>query len=383
MKVIQIVPRIAAHSSGPSYSVTRLSESLGQANCDVELNVLEPLPESKLNVLINAWPVSNFPGAKRLGWSPKMKMGLREAATSAEIVHNHSLWMMPNIYCHAAARRGGCKLVFSPRGTLSAWSLARSRWRKRAVWWAGQSAALFGADLLHATSEKELEEIRAFGLKQPVAVIPNGVDLPEILKGGCERSPRTLLFLSRIHPTKNLDILLFVWQKLQARFSNWQLQIAGPLDGQYPRRMQRLARELGLQRINFVGEVKGELKSELYEAADLFVLPTNSENFGMAVAEALAHGTPVVVTRGTPWGEVEERGCGWWIEIGQAALHSTLETAMNFPESVLDSMGRKGRDWMGEAFAWTILGERMKWAYQWLLDEQTRPLWIDGAVGAA
>ena len=179
MKIMHVVPRIATQSSGPSYSVARLCETLQKQGGEVQLHVLDPLPKSLPACPVSSYPTSKWPGSFRLGWSPLMRNGLVEATKSAHIIHNHSMWMMPNIYSYTAARAAGCKLVFSPRGTLSKWALSRSPIRKRLVWWAGQKAALCGADCLHATSESELEEIRNLGLKQPVAVIPNGVDVPD------------------------------------------------------------------------------------------------------------------------------------------------------------------------------------------------------------
>jgi glycosyltransferase involved in cell wall biosynthesis len=376
MKVLQVLPRIAAQSSGPSYSVTRLSEALVQAGCEVELNVLEPLPTHRPSVAVKAYPTWRLPGAHRLGWAPSMKKGMMESARGADIVHNHSLWMMPNIYCHAAARRGGCKLVFSPRGTLSEWSLNRSSGRKKLVWLAGQRAALFAADCLHATSEKELQEMRAVGLRQPVAVIPNGVDVPQLQHETAKVQPRTVLFLSRLHPAKNVDSLLKAWRVLETQFPEWRLQIAGPLAGDYPRQMQQLARSLGLARADFLGEVAGARKSDLLAAAELFVLPTNSENFGIAVAEALAHATPVIVTRGAPWGGVERHRCGWWIEQGQTSLRTAMSTAMALLDAERSEMGKRGRTWMENEFAWTALGRRMLETYAWLMGQAAKPAWV-------
>jgi glycosyltransferase involved in cell wall biosynthesis len=370
MRVIQVVPRIAASSSGPSYSVSRLSESLQDAGAEVQLHVLEPLPAELPNVEVRTYPTRRFPGAWRLGWSPEMKKGLVAAARDADIIHNHGMWMMPNIYCHEAARTNGCRLIFSPRGTLSDWALNRSRFRKRLVWWGGQKGAVQAADRLHATSEKEGEEIRRFGLHQAIVVVPNGVDVPRrISRPPNARQERTLLFLSRIHPAKNLDRLLVAWAELQGVFPSWRLTIAGPDSGGYARRMRVLARSLGLNRVQFAGEVTGLEKSELLAQADLFVLPTQTENFAIAVAEALAHGTPAIVTRGAPWAGLEAHGCGWWIEHGQAVLTGALRTAMVRSPRELDEMGERGRQWMLRDFSWQGIGDRMLEAYHSLLAE--------------
>ena len=377
MRVIQVVPRVAAQSSGPSHSVTRLCRALQAAGAGPELHVLEPLPEAPSDYPRHAYACARWPGAWRLGWSPAMRRGLAQAAQGAAIVHNHSMWMMPNIYSFEAARAGGCKYVFSPRGTLSQWALGRSPLRKKAVWWYGQKAALEGADCLHATSEKEFDEMRTAGLSQPVAVIPNGVGIPEALNDLQGSSGhRSLVFLGRLHPVKNVDQLLGAWQRLQAPFPDWRLVIAGPAVDDYARAMRRLAVELRLERVEFMGEVAGAQKQDLLAGAELFVLPTRTENFGLAVAEALAHGTPVVVTQGAPWAGVEAQGCGWWIEPGQPALTAALAHAMAQSTAELAAMGQRGRAWMARDFAWPAIGERMTRTYQWLMGAAERPEWV-------
>ena len=144
------------------------------------------------------------------------------------MVHNHSLWSMVNVASGWVVPGRGAKLVVSPRGTLSAWALSRNRHVKR-VLWPLQKRVLARADLLHATSEVELAEIRAQGFTAPVAVIPNGIDLPDMRHGVKQGSDgmRTLLFLSRIHPTKAIDRLLAAWVQLQTRHPDWRLVIAG------------------------------------------------------------------------------------------------------------------------------------------------------------
>lgn len=378
MNIMQVVPRVQDQSSGPSYSVTRLCDSLQEAGQNVELHVLSPRPVDTQTYTVHEYDCSHFPGARRLGWSPNMKRELDHAAKQADIVHNHSMWMMPNIYSHQAAKKAGCRFVFSPRGTLSEWALNRSRLRKKLVWWYGQKAALYGADCLHATSEKEFEEIRSNGLLQPVAIISNGVDIPDIVDTlPVESSINTLLFLSRIHPAKNVDLLLRCWKLLEDSFRDWELVIAGPLDNEYAKKTQWLAARLELKRARFTGEMTGLKKKEALAQAALFVLPTNTENFGIAVAEALAHGTPVIVTKGAPWSGVESHDCGWWIEQGEESLQAALSEAMRLSQQQLAAMGQRGRMWMERDYSWNRMGEMMLLTYRWLLSDSSRPDWVE------
>ncbi len=192
-------------------------------------------------------------------------------------------------------------------------------------WRLMQKPALGATSCFHATAESEYKDIRRAGFRQPVAIIPNGIDLPPItLKH--RGNARTLLFLGRVHPSKGLDLLLPAWRAVQDRFTDWRLIIAGPDNGGYLKRVQTLSDQLQLKRIEFLGELKGEQKWEAYREAELFVLPTYSENFGMTVAEALAAGVPAIVSKGAPWPGLEMRRVGWWIDVGLDPLVTSLNS---------------------------------------------------------
>jgi glycosyltransferase involved in cell wall biosynthesis len=293
---------------------------------------------------------------------------LAEKARHVDVVHNHSLWSMVNVAAGWVVPGKRAKLVVSPRGTLSTWALSRSNRMKRLLW-PLQRRVLAKADLIHATSKAELADIRALGFTAPVAVIPNGIDLPDLKAEMAFGSPilRTLLFLGRIHPTKCVDRLLQVWKTLQDHHAGWQLMIVGGGDPKYVDRIVALAASLGLKRVEFVGPLYGAEKTRAYRAAELFALPSHSENFGMAVAEALAHGCPAIVSKGAPWAGLEVEGCGWWVKHDVESLTQTLDTAMSQPAARLACMGRKGRDWMERDFAWKSVAQRMDAAYHWIV----------------
>ena len=284
--------------------------------------------------------------------------------------------MFPNIYPAYAKQRNKCKLVVSPRGTLSEWALKRSRFKKRIIWHLGQKKLFEMVDLFHATSENEYNQIRNFGYQNPVTVIPNGIDIPNYRKGVGKLNKRKLLFLSRIHETKGLDLLLDAWEAIHETFADWELVIAGPIEGSYPRYIQNLARQKNLNDVTFTGELKGSDKSNRFYESDLFVLPTRSENFGIAIAEALAHGLPVITTKGAPWSGLKDHGCGWWIDIGVAPLIEALKEAMSKPREELATMGAKGREWMERGFSWDRVGRMMYRTYEWLLEGGRAPDWV-------
>jgi len=168
-----------------------------------------------------------------------------------------------------------------------------------------------------------------------------------------------------------LDILLPSWKAVQNRFPSWQLQIVGPDNRGYLTQMQQLANKLGLERITFTGALHGIEKWQAYRDADLFILPTYSENFGMSVAEALAVGTPAIVSKGAPWNGLVKKSSGWWIDIGLDPLVACLEDALSRSSDELERMGSNGRNWMDAEFSWAHVGKQMLETYSWILQKNT------------
>jgi glycosyltransferase involved in cell wall biosynthesis len=296
-------------------------------------------------------------------------------AGEADLMHNHSLWMMPNVYPGWIAKKFDLPLVVSPRGTLSNWAFGSGSLVKRWFWPLVQHPALKPATCFHATSQTEYQDIRRMGFRQAVAIIPNGIDVPEWTPKAAGPM-RTLLFLGRIHPVKGLDGLLRAWAAVQSRFPQWQLRVVGPDNRGYLLTMRQLAATLKLERVVFQGALFGADKWRAYGDADLFVLPTHSENFGMSVAEALAAGTPAIVTHGAPWQGLESHGAGWWIDSGVDPLVVGLESALSYSSSDLEAMGRQGRAWMDAEFSWQRIGKQMAHTYRWLIQGGTLPDWV-------
>lgn len=374
MRLVHVVPHIDQEAAGPSYSVPRLCQSLAACGNEVELTCLAARGDIA-GVMLDLHP--QWPVLERFAVSTSLARALASKAGAVDVVHNHSLWSMVNVASGWVVPGRGAKLVVSPRGTLSAWALSRNRKVKR-VLWPLQKRVLARADLLHATSEDELEEIRELGFTAPVAVIPNGIDLPVMRhtarQGG--EGMRTLLFLSRIHPKKAIDRLLAAWVQLQTRHPDWRLVIAGRGEVAHIAEVEALAKTLGVDRVEFPGPVFGDAKAQSYSGADLFVLPTHSENFGMVVAEALAYGCPAVVSRGAPWAGLETEGCGWWVDNSVENLVTALDAAMRLPPEQLVTMGLRGRAWMERDYGWVAIGQKMDAAYRWLLNEGERPAWV-------
>ena len=373
--MIHVVPSIAEEASGPSYSVVRLCESLIEAGADAHLVSLDWSGKGSSTPYVTTFPTSL--GPRRLGRSPQMYRWLVEQTRFGrfDVIHNHSLWMMPNVYPGKVCRSSNCRLMVSPRGTLSSWALRFHALRKRVFWRLVQGPAVRSAACFHATAENEYQDIRRIGFTQPICILPNGIDVPPLSKvpvDGC----RQLLFLGRIHPVKGVNTLLRAWSAVQHRFRDWELHVAGPDDSGHLAEVRSLAANLKLDRLVFQGPLYGPDKLNAYRSAELFVLPTHSENFGMTISEALAAGTPAIVTFGAPWSRLPGEGAGWWIDIGVDPLVACLEEALASSPSELAEMGMAGRRWMAREYAWRKIVGQYAMTYQWLLEGGNMPVWV-------
>lgn len=364
MRVVHVVPSLHREASGIFPAVIELANSLVRRGVSVCIMTLEPTASEilKLDAKVRLEVYDRFPFPSRLGVSFGMKSALTRIHERADVLHVHGLWMMPNIYPALVAN--GVPIIASPHGTLSQWSIGRSRLKKLVAWHVlRQKRHIQRASLFHATSEQEAEDIIRFGVRSPVKVIPNGVALPLIPVSRPDQRWRTLLFLGRIHPTKGVEDLLRAWQVLQARFEDWKLVIAGPGETAFLDDMKQLSRKLGLKNYRFCGPLYDAQKYQQIVDSDLYVLPSKSENFGFTIAEALGCGVPVVTTRETPWKMIEESGSGWWIESGSQALIGALEAAMSCSRQELRARGELGKGLVKKCFDWDVIGERFSEVY--------------------
>ena len=311
-------------------------------------------------------------------WHRQFKEALAKAARAHDvIVYDVGLWLPQNHFVAKVARARKLPLIISPRGMLSRRALEVSRWKKRLAWFAYQRADLRRAAVLHVTSEAEAQDCRRRGLTQPIAVVPNGIDVPSDFqrRAGPNGRMRSALFLSRLHPIKGLKDLVEAWARV--RPVGWRMVVAGPDEDGHQREIETLVKTLGLdEQFQFIGPVGGKEKWDLYAAADLFVLPSYSESFGQVVGEALAAGVPVITTRATPWQKIESSRCGWWIETGVERLAGALQTATQLCVSDLADMGRRGRELVLSNYSWQSSAERLLSVMQWLIGKADKPCWL-------
>ncbi|QYO62223.1 glycosyltransferase [Leptolyngbya sp. 7M] len=302
-----------------------------------------------------------------------------------DVIHSHGLWMLPNIYARRAALGNHLPLIISTHGMLESWSLKNSQFKKKLALLLYERKNLQSATVLHAASLEEAKSIRRLGLKQPIALIPNAADLPnkdqfvgkevliQVFPELAEK--RWLLFMSRLHPKKGLETLLKVWHELAGKFPDWHLILAGPnsIDN-YQAELESIVKHLELaERVTFTGMLTGRPKASAMTNSELFVLPTHSENFGIAVAESLSYGVPAITTKAAPWQDLEQYRCGWWIEDDQQTLLNALVEGMELSAEIRLEMGERARALVETRYSWQSTTQQMVEVYHWLVGKGQPP----------
>jgi glycosyltransferase involved in cell wall biosynthesis len=336
MKIAHIVASLEARHGGPSRSVLGLATVLAQTGHVVDLLTTAPTPTAAPMITGNL-TVQTFHREWPQLLSPSMPLRAHLRASSPELVHHHGLWLRPLHYARAAAAKSGVPLVISPRGMMAPWAWQNRRWKKFLASHLVHPGALAAAHGWHATSEAEAEHIRRLGFRQPICIAPNGVVAPSAAERAAakefwrQQCPELLrrpaaLFYSRFHPMKRVIEQIDLW--LQHAPKDWLLLFVGiPEEFSVEQLRGYVYRSSGQNR---VAVFDGTHVPPPYSVAELLLLPSHTENFGLVVAEALAHGLPVLATDTTPWASLEGSGAGRcvpWSQFGPTLAALLAENA--------------------------------------------------------
>jgi|LSQX01.3.fsa_nt_gb glycosyltransferase involved in cell wall biosynthesis len=301
---------------------------------------------------------------------------------NGDVFHLHNLWT-PNLHWTAnRCSKSNIPYIISPRGTLEPWPLSQKRLKKRLSWLLYQKKDLMNASCIHATSEEEAKNIRSLGITTPIAIIPNGINVKNYpyLKTSAVVENKTILFLSRISPKKGIETLINAWISIPEEYKkDWIIRIVGEGDKgvntSYTAKIKQIINDKNLtETVKVVGPKYGEDKINEYKNANLFVLPTYSENFGMVIAEAMVSGVPVITTKGTPWQVLNEKSLGWWIENTEYDLKETLIEAMSLGEDIRIEMGLKSRQFIIDNYSMEQVTSKYQLLYRGVLDKSVGDL---------
>jgi glycosyltransferase involved in cell wall biosynthesis len=358
MKILHIVGSLNASAGGPSRSVPQTCEHLAQQGVHIHLIARPGADAVQVNTSEN-FRVS-FKSLPQL-----IRFGLQLSKKNVDLIHLQHVW---DPYIHVMARIArlkGIPYVVTPRGMLEPWIMQHNQWKKVLGMLLYQRRDLKKATAIHATCKMEKNNIRKLGFTNPISVVPNGITLAKVPQPKLDYGTKKMVFLSRIHEKKGIEILMDAWKKLNNK--DWQLEIAGDGESAYVEKLKKSIRTSDLPNLKLVGPQYGTAKWDFLKSADIFVLPTYSENFGIVVAEALAVGVPVITTTGTPWQELETHHCGWWIDLSVENLIKTLAAAMQTDNSQLKKMGQRGRKLITQNYDVNEVAKAIKNVYNKIL----------------
>lgn len=379
LKVVHVIPGLAT-SSGPSQAMANLCHHQLEAGIDVEVCYVSGRGADPDETFPSHITVHGFSavGLKKWAYAPTLKKHLYNSVGECDVVHIHSMWLYPSIAASKAAKFHRKPYLVRPAGSLEPWSFDHGGLKKRLYLRFISRGIMNNAARIHAVSEQEEKRIETFNFDTHVVTIPNGINLSDRITAVSREqaiqeldwpaAKTYLLFLGRIHPQKGLDLLFKIFEDVSAKEKDIRLIIAGPDNHTYAHQLkeQQKSHPFG-SRIHFVGQLTGRTKSLTLSTADLFVLPSKTENFGISILEAMAAGTPVVVSNTTPWKVVTEKGAGYWLPLESAAFVSAINDGLDDPKRLSD-MGEAAAK-IANNYSWTEIAKHNIECYEQIMAE--------------
>ncbi len=384
MRVLHIIPSVSPVRGGPSQAIIEMVKALRSQGIDAEIvttndngkDVLDvPLCEltdqlgEYANVPIRFFPrlSPNIHAVREFAYSGAMTVWLWQYITDYDIIHVHAIFSYTSTIAMAIARIKQVPYINRPLGQLCEWSLQQSQLRKHIYLNLIERSNLLHSQALHFTAEQERIEFNQLGLKIPNFVLPHGVHIPKLIPNAQEQLHNILqvpdhipiiLFMSRIHPKKGLEYLIPALGKLKD--DNFVFAIAGSGEPDYVQQIKELLVTHGISDLtHLVGFVKGETKNLYLQGADLFVLTSHSENFGIAVIEALASATPVLITEGVAISPiVKEQKIGYVTNLDVEAIFIALQQFLEQPQ-LTKQIGDRAQQYITENYSWTQIAHSL------------------------
>lgn len=373
MKILSFVSSIDLSSGGPSRSVPMLAKGLAELGVDVTLMTIR----SK-NMNVHALE----------GTTARLKV-LEPSFTRREIaqylkdekfhlIQIQSMWDLPYHKVMVEARRLGIPYIVTPRGMLEPWSLSQKKWKKKLAWWLYQRNDVQKSVCVFTTAKMEADHVTNLGITTCKAVIPNGIEADSYpCKTSVDVVKKQVLFLSRVHVKKGIEILFEAWKRIHPYYEEWQLLVIGNGEAEYIHRLENWAKSLGVEdSIKILPPVFGDAKINVYQESALFCLPSFSENFGMVIAEAMSCGTPVITTTNCPWEILKETNTGWCVNLSLDNLERALREALTMSPTELYDMGQKASKLIYENFDYRNVTRKTLKLYEWLLNGGEKPEFV-------
>lgn len=370
MRVLQTIASMSASAGGPSTCTHDLLDALYKIKPGIDLITVKTanvVPLGNGEKWLHTVPDDI---TKPLAFSKNFNKALLNS--NYDIYHCNGLWMGINHSTCAIARKKRKPYIISPHGMLYPTALRRNYWKKWLLLNLWYKTDINKASCIHATCKQEAVFIKDFGYKGPIAIIPNPVHIPDDVTPSQNKplinGKKTIGFLGRLHPIKKIENVLYAMKQLSyEELEQISFQIIGSYDKKYEEWLNNEVIKLNLQQnVEFLGFITGHKKYQLLQNIWALMVPSEQENFGMIVPEALISGTPVYASTGTPWNELNESECGWWYENSIENITQILREIIKMPESKCIEMGQKGRQMIEAKYRDDIVAQKMLNLYDWI-----------------
>ena len=373
MKILSFVSSIDLSSGGPSRSVPMLAKGLAELGVDITLMAIR---SENMNVHALEGTTARLKVLEPSFTRREIAQYLKDE--KFHLIQIQSMWDWPYHKVMVEARKLGIPYIVTPRGMLEPWSLSQKKWKKKLAWWLYQRNDVQKSVCVFTTAKMEAEHVTNLGITTCKAVIPNGIETDSYpCKTSVDVVKKQVLFLSRVHVKKGIEVLFEVWKQIHPDYEDWQLLVIGNGEAEYIHSLENRVECLGLKEsIKILPPVFGNDKIQIYQESALFCLPSYSENFGMAIAEAMSCGTPVITTTNCPWNILNDTKTGWCIDLNVDNLERALREALSMNPTELYDMGQKASKLIYENFDYRNVTRKTLKLYEWLLNGGEKPEFV-------
>ena len=311
----------------------------------------------------------------KIGYVWDLKECIRKAG-DMDIYHAQGVWQYNTYALADVAREKGRPYIITPRGMLYPQDIAKNNtfFKRLSLKWRLLDD-LNRAACVHVTCEEEMRHCRELGVTSPMAVIPNPVEIKDYPYRKSDDVVR-LGYLGRVSRRKNIESLIYAFADLRDELRDAELLIIGGGDDNYEQFLKAEVERLGLKNVCFAGFLSGEAKDKALASCSVLAMPSEFENLGNVILEGLVRGIPCIATKGSPWQELEERDCGWWVDYSQQAITEAVRKALTTTQTKLSAMGRRGRQLMEEKYSVEAVGAQMKALYEWAINGGESPRFV-------
>ena len=373
MKILHTIPSMGILSGGPALSTWLTVQGEQILGVDSQILTFEVSSSNDTNITIA--PYIHFipsPQGNKFKYSSKYRKELYNS--DADLLHIQGVWQYPTLSSFICAKKKHKPYIITLRGMLYPQAFEKSFLIKKIVYGLYLKTCLQYASCLHATCMEEMEHLRNMGIHSPIAVIPNPIQIVNQENSVVSHKKIRFGYLGRIYPRKRVERLLYVKKKLECL--NFELIIIGDKDPVYMQYLKDETNRLQLNDVIFTGFLTGEKKEEMLNSLSFLIVPSDFENFGNIVTEALVRRIPVIASKGTPWQELNTFHCGWWVDNDVDTLVSTVRLALDTPEEERLAMGERGKQLIKSNYSIEIVANKMKRLYEWILYGGEKPEFV-------